>query len=87
MAFLSRRNFLSGAGALGFASGIGALSSVTAGKSWAASLSGYKAMVCIFLKGGMDHADTILPYDTASYNRLASVREGLFGAYEAGNLA
>ncbi|MEM6898902.1 MAG: DUF1501 domain-containing protein [Pseudomonadota bacterium] len=87
MAFLSRRNFLSAAGALGFASGVGALSSATAGKSWAASLSGYKAMVCIFLKGGMDHADTILPYDADSYNRLASLREGLFRAYDASNIA
>ena len=85
MAFLSRRHFLSGAGALGFASGMGALSSVTAGKSWAADVSGYKALVCIFLKGGMDHADTVLPYDQASYDQLATVREGLFNSYNVTN--
>jgi len=83
MAFISRRHFLSGAGALGFASGMGALSGVTAGKSWAANVSGYKALVCVFLKGGMDHADTVLPYDQPSYDQLANVREGLFGSYNA----
>ncbi|MEM9054964.1 MAG: DUF1501 domain-containing protein [Pseudomonadota bacterium] len=82
MAYISRRHFLSGAGALGFASGMGALSGLSAAKAWAATdTSGYKAMVCIFLKGGMDHADTILPYDQASYNQLVQAREGLFGAY------
>lgn len=85
MAFLSRRHFLSGAGALGFASSMGALSSVTARNAWAANVSGYKAMVCIFLKGGMDHADTVLPYDQPSYDQLAAVREGLFNSYDATN--
>ena len=55
--------------------------------AWAADTSGYKAMVCIFLKGGMDQADTIIPYDQASYNQLQSVRSGLFGAYGAGSTA
>ncbi len=83
MANLSRRHFMSGAGALGFAGSMGALSGLGASKAWAANTSGYKAMVCIFLKGGMDHADTVLPYDQPSYNQLASVRDGLFGTYNA----
>ncbi|WOR14811.1 DUF1501 domain-containing protein [Hyphomonas sp. FCG-A18] len=82
MAYISRRRFLSGTGALGFASSVGALSSLSAAKAWAATdTSGYKAMVCVFLKGGMDHADTVLPYDQASYNQLVQAREGLLGAY------
>ena len=83
MAFVSRRHFLSGAGALSFTAGIGALSSMTAGKSWAANVSGYKALVCVCLKGGMDQADTILPFDQSSYNELARVREELFEAYDS----
>jgi uncharacterized protein (DUF1501 family) len=51
--------------------------------AWAADTGGYKAMVCIFLKGGMDGADTILPYDQASYDQLSTVRDGLFGSYNA----
>lgn len=50
----------------------------------AADTTGYKAMVCIFLKGGMDHADFILPTDTASYDQLANnVRPSLFNQYNA----
>lgn len=81
MAYLSRRHFLQGSSACGFAAGLGALSSLGVSKAWAADTAGYKAMVCIFLKGGMDQGDTILPYDQASYNQLGQVREGLFNAY------
>ncbi|MDJ0920849.1 MAG: DUF1501 domain-containing protein [Henriciella sp.] len=83
MANLSRRHFMAGSGALGFAASLGALSSIGASRAWAANTSGYKALVCVFLKGGMDHADTILPYDQASYDELAAVRSGLFGSYNA----
>ncbi|MEM9938956.1 MAG: DUF1501 domain-containing protein [Pseudomonadota bacterium] len=83
MANLSRRHFMAGTGALGFAAGFGALSSIGASRAWAADTTGYKALVCVFLKGGMDHADTILPYDETSYNELATVRDGLFGAYNS----
>ena len=83
MANLSRRNFIAGSGALGFAAGMGAISNFGASRAWAAGATGYKAMVCIFLKGGMDHADTVLPYDQASYDQLGTVRDGLFGAYRA----
>ncbi len=83
MANLSRRHVLKGLGTAGFASSLGAMTSLGMNNAWAADTSGYKAMVCIFLKGGMDGADTILPYDQASYNQLASVRPGLFGTYNS----
>ncbi len=41
----------------------------------------YRALVCVFLKGGLDHADTILPVDQASYDQLAAVRPNLLGGY------
>lgn len=81
MAYLSRRHVLAGLGTAGFASSLGAMTDLGLQNAWAADTGGYKAMVCIFLKGGMDGADTILPYDQASYNQLQSVRSGLFGAY------
>lgn len=83
MTYISRRHFLGGTGALSFAAGVGALSSFTASPAWAANTSGYKAMVCIFLKGGMDHADTILPYDQTSYNQLRTIRTGLYSSYNS----
>jgi len=77
MANYNRRQFLTRSSALGFASGLGAVSAMSNMRSWAASTDGYKALVFVFLKGGMDHADTIIPYDTTSYNQLVSVRKGL----------
>lgn len=87
MANISRRHFLTGSSALGFAGSLGALSSLTASRAWAADTSGYKAMVCIFLYGGMDQSDTVLHYDQTSYNELAAARAGLFGAYNASDPA
>ena len=87
MAYISRRHLLKGTGALGFTAGIGALSSVVGGRAWAADVSGYKALVCIFLKGGLDHGDTVLPYDQTSYDQLVGVRQGLFNAYNSTSIA
>ena len=47
----------------------------------AASTAGYRALVCVFLFGGMDCHDTVLPYDSASYNQYASVRQSLLADY------
>lgn len=83
MANISRRHVLAGLGTAGFASSLSSMTGLGMNNAWAADTSGYKAMVCIFLKGGMDGADTILPYDQASYNQLGNVREGLFNSYNA----
>lgn len=83
MANISRRHVLAGLGTAGFASSLSTMSGLGFNNAWAADTGGYKAMVCIFLKGGMDGADTILPYDQASYNQLRNVRSGLFGAYNS----
>lgn len=77
MANLNRRQFIHTGTATGFAAAgslLGALSSRTA----AADTSGYKAMVGIFLHGGLDHADTVLHYDQPSYDRLSAQRPALF---------
>ncbi|HVT58522.1 MAG TPA: DUF1501 domain-containing protein [Thermoanaerobaculia bacterium] len=44
----------------------------------AATLPGdYKALVCIFLYGGNDSNNLLVPLDTADYNSYAAVRQGL----------
>ncbi len=83
MANLSRRRFMTRTGALGFAASMGALTGISGTRAWAADTSGYKAMVCIFLKGGMDQSDTVLPYDQVSYDQLGLAREGLFNSYNS----
>lgn len=40
----------------------------------AQSSSGYKALVCVFLYGGNDANNTIIPFDTNGYNSYANVR-------------
>ncbi|MEM1088065.1 MAG: DUF1501 domain-containing protein [Pseudomonadota bacterium] len=85
MVNINRRQFLRGSSAFGFAASLGALSTLGSHQASAADTSGYKAMVCLFLKGGMDHADTVISYDEPSWNQLRSVREGLFTAYDVDN--
>ncbi|MEM9669161.1 MAG: DUF1501 domain-containing protein [Pseudomonadota bacterium] len=83
MTNMNRRDFLTGTAA-SFAGGAGALGLLNQNKAWAADTSGYKALVCVFLFGGLDHADTVFPFDEPSYDMLADVREGLFSRYSNG---
>jgi uncharacterized protein (DUF1501 family) len=39
----------------------------------------YKALVCIFLFGGNDHGNTLVPYDTATHNTYLNLRGGFGG--------
>ena len=85
MTSINRRRFLKSSGALGFAAGSGMLAGLAGQSASAADFSGYKALVCVFLKGGLDHADTILPYDTASHSALQGIRTNLFSSYDVGS--
>ena len=65
----SRREFLLRASALS-ASGVAApfaINLAALGEAAAANATGYKALVCVFLYGGNDYANTVVPYDGASY--------------------
>lgn len=42
----------------------------------AANPTDYKALVCIFLFGGNDSGNTVIPYDQAQYNAYLTAREG-----------
>lgn len=78
MSQLNRRLFLNG---LAASSGLAGMTSIFAGAGHAADTTGYKALVCVFLKGGLDHADTILPLDADEYDALSQIRLELFNAY------
>ena len=77
---LQRREFLRRASALGIAGTAApwALSLASMGEAAAATAPGdYKALVCVFLYGGNDYANTVVPYDAASYQTYASLRSSL----------
>lgn len=75
----SRRAFLKRGAALGLA-GVATpfVTSLAAiGEAAAATSTDYKALVCIFLYGGNDYANTLPPYDTTGYNQYQTSRSVL----------
>ena len=76
---MNRRQFLRGAGAMSVMSVIP--------RAFAQSAD-YKALVCVFLYGGNDGNNTIVPMDTAGYAQYAAVRTTASGLQLAqGSLA
>ena len=49
-----------------------------------ANPSDYKALVCVFLYGGNDYANTVVPYDIANYDRYSTIRGGGAGRTAGG---
>jgi uncharacterized protein (DUF1501 family) len=75
----SRRAFLKRGAALGLA-GVATpfVTSLAAiGEAAAATSTDYKALVCVFLYGGNDYANTLPPYDQASYNLYLAARSNI----------
>jgi uncharacterized protein (DUF1501 family) len=73
-AFLQRSAWLAGAGAAApWAMNLAALSDAAA----AASSGGYKALVCVFLHGGNDQANTLVPVDEARHADYLRLRAGI----------
>jgi uncharacterized protein (DUF1501 family) len=72
----SRRAFLKQSAALGIVGAAGpfAMSLAAIGEAAAATASDYKALVCIFLFGGNDYANTVVPYDQPSWNQYSTLR-------------
>jgi uncharacterized protein (DUF1501 family) len=72
--FLRRSAYLSIAGsATPWALNLAALSNASA----QTSPGGYKALVCVFMYGGNDHGNTVVPFDIASHNEYKRIRGGL----------
>ena len=86
MTFYNRRQFLTRS-TLGFAGATLGLSMLAGSPARAANTGGYKALVGIMLKGGIDNNDTILPYDQDSYDALRALRSGIFDSHNVNDLA
>ena len=72
-AFLQRVSALSVAGvAAPWALNLAAMAEASA-----ASANDYKAIVCVFLYGGNDYANTLVPYDSSSFNAYYALRPTL----------
>ncbi|KZN38478.1 hypothetical protein N480_12560 [Pseudoalteromonas luteoviolacea S2607] len=76
---MNRRNFLKCASASVVASSILNMGEVLA--NTAVEGDEYRALVCVFLYGGMDNHDTVIPFDTDSYNKWAQIRQPLLNQY------
>jgi uncharacterized protein (DUF1501 family) len=66
-----RRNFLKGLGAVTAANTIPGLSLMN---TYAQTANDYKALVCVFLYGGNDGNNMVVPVQTAEYNTYAQAR-------------
>ncbi len=80
----TRRNFLRSVGATAL---VGSAATLTPSifSAHAASTSGYKALVCLFLYGGLDSHDMLIPYDQDSYNSYSKIRQSMINQYANGS--
>ena len=69
--------------ALGVATPL-AINLAAVGEAAAFSASDYKALVCVFMYGGNDYANTVVPYDSANYALYHQIRAGTAGEDEDG---
>jgi uncharacterized protein (DUF1501 family) len=82
----SRRSFLRQAGQLSF-TGMAApwLANLAAiGEAAAFTASDYKAIVCVFLQGGNDYANTVVTYDNDSHAKYSAIRAAGSGSSASG---
>ena len=84
---ISRRAFISRASALSIAGAATpfVMNLAAMGEAAAATATDYKALVCVFMYGGNDYANTLVPYDAAQYASYAAQRSAL--AYSQASLA
>ncbi|MEO1573560.1 MAG: hypothetical protein AAFU65_01215, partial [Pseudomonadota bacterium] len=78
---LSRRRFLErlaltavGSGALATQGKLGLMQSALAATGNYTNIDDYKSLVCVFLYGGNDTYNTIVPTDATGYNQYAAIR-------------
>lgn len=75
----SRREFLRRSASLSIAGAAApwALNLAAMSEASAQTADGYKALVCVFLYGGNDHGNTVIPYDPISHGKYMNVRGNL----------
>ena len=86
---IERRAFLRRSAQLAMMGGAASYALDLAGLAEAAAFNGgdgYKALVCVFLYGGNDHGNTLIPFDATNYARYAAIR-GTAGSEEASGIA
>jgi uncharacterized protein (DUF1501 family) len=86
---MERRAFLQRSGQLAMMGAASSYALGLAGIGEAAAFSntgGYKALVCVFLYGGNDYANTLIPFDSANYARYQTIR-GTAGSEAANGIA
>ena len=72
---ITRRSFVKTIGALGATSGFSPLLSAKNAPDLPPG-NDYKALVCIFLQGGNDSFNMLIPSDLSLYNEYADARKG-----------
>jgi uncharacterized protein (DUF1501 family) len=84
----SRRAFLRRSAQLAFTGAAlpTALNLAAMGEAAAFNATDYKALVCVFLNGGNDHWNTVVPYDNTNYDLYSAARGG-GGGRTAGGIA
>jgi uncharacterized protein (DUF1501 family) len=86
---ISRRAFIERSGQLAMMGAASSYAMGLAGVAEAAAFDnsgGYKALVCVFLYGGNDHGNTLIPFDATNYARYAAIR-GTAGSTAASGIA
>lgn len=73
---LNRRDFLKATGT-GAAFGLSPLASLAQTSSSAQNFSDYRALVCIYLNGGNDSFNMVIPSSEAEYNAYAASRQNM----------
>jgi len=74
---MKRRNFLKmSAASLSAANGLAM--SLASFNAFSANTSGYRALVCIFLPGGSDGHDLVIPFDATSNQKFSDIRGSIF---------
>ena len=76
----SRRLFMRQASALSMAAGVGAplaLNLLAAGSAAAQSAGDYRAVVCLFMFGGNDAFNMVLPTDSATWAAYSAMRSSI----------
>lgn len=76
---LSRRAFMRRSSQLAVAGAASSYALGLAGIGEAAafnSTGGYKALVCVFLYGGNDYGNTLIPFDATNYAKYSAIRGG-----------
>jgi uncharacterized protein (DUF1501 family) len=77
----SRRAFVQRLGQLGLAGAAAPwalnLAAMSEAAAQSTSATDYKALVCVFLYGGNDHYNSLVPFDTVSYANYQRIRTGI----------